>query len=712
MSGGLTVTPSFSKGGLTTEGWATPGADYTPNTAALTFAGTAGETKSFTVATTEDTDIEADKRFTVSLTVSGTSVTVTATDTATGTIINDDECSMCWWNIRVGGGATQFTAQTLGVEEGGTVELTLTQRVDGQRTLTYWTVQPTDHNGSADPATGFVDYQHFLNFGPIKYTLEFSGKGDRKTIRMPTYEDTLVERDEYFRLNLTSNYENTGYADNRLIYIKNDDQATITVSDARSSEGGSMQFTATLDKALAHSATVTPSFSGGTATKGTDYTENTAALTFAGTAGEKKTFTIQTKEDSAPEETETFTVGLTLSRSLPHWWYTGEGDGIAVVAGTGTIEDDDAATVTIADASADEGDSLTFTVTLDKAVSGGLTVTPSFSGGTATKGTDYTENTAALTFSGTAGETQTFTVATTEDTDVENDETFTVGLTVSGASLPVTATDTATGTIVDDERLPAVTIDDSNGSEGGAMTFTVTLDKAVSGGLTVTPSFTDVTATKGTDYTENTAALTFTGTAGETKTVRVLITDDSISEAPEETFTVGLTVSGTTERVTATDTGTGTIFDNEPPDNSIKPAVTIADASAAEGDQITFTVMLDYAVSGGLTVTPSFTDVTATKGTDYTENTAALTFAGTAGETKTFTVATTEDAEAELDETFTVGLTVSGTLRNIEATDTATGTITNDDGAVPTVTIVDASAAEGDQITFTVTLDKAVSGGV
>ena len=184
VSGGLTVTPSFSAGGLTFQGWATQGLDYTANTAPLRFAGTAGEKETFTVATTEDTDIEANERFTVSLTVSGTSVTVTATDTATGTILNDDECAMCWWKIDVTGG-TQYTGQTLGVEEGGTVELTLTQRVGGQRTLTYWTVQPTNHNGSADPAAAFVDYKHILNFGPIKSTLTFSGNGDSKTIRIP-----------------------------------------------------------------------------------------------------------------------------------------------------------------------------------------------------------------------------------------------------------------------------------------------------------------------------------------------------------------------------------------------------------------------------------------------------------------------------------------------------------------------------------------------
>ena len=158
------------------------------------------------------------------------------------------------------------------------------------------------------------------------------------------------------------------------------------------------------------------------------------------------------------------------------------------------------------------------------------------------------------------------------------------------------------------------------------MTFTVTLDKALSGGLTVTPSFTDVTATEGAHYTANTAPLTFAGTRGETQSFTVALPEDTKPEE-EETFTVSLTVSGTTEKVTATDTGTGRILDNDT--GVIVPEVTIADVSAAEGETLTFTVVLSSNVSGGLKVTPGFTDGTATKGTDYTENTAALTFAGT-----------------------------------------------------------------------------------
>ena len=178
-------------------------------------------------------------------------------------------------------------------------------------------------------------------------------------------------------------------------------------------------------------------------------------------------------------------------------------------------------------------------------------------------------------------------------------------------------------------------------------------------------------------------------------------TEDDAVEG-NETFTVGLTVSGTSLDVTATDTGAGTI------NNDDGAVVTVNNASAAEGESITFTVTLGDAVQDGLTVTPSFTDVTAVEGTDYDENTTALTFTGTKGETKTFTVSTTEDDAVEANETFTVGLSVSNS--SVTSTDTGTGTVNDDDGA--TLTVNDANAAEGDGMTFTVTLDKAVQGGL
>ena len=682
VQGGLTVTPDF------TDVTATEGTDYDENTTALTFTGTKGETQTFTVSTTQDDVVEGDETFTVGLTVSDAPAGVTATDTGTGTIESGTENNV---------DTATLTIDDVSAAEGDslTFTVTLSEAVQGGLTVTPGSFT----NGTA--ASG--DYKKEAN----PQTLSFTGtKGETHSFKVPTTEDAVLEAAETFTVGMSVSGTTLGSritsTDTGTGTINNDDSAEVTIADASADEGDDMTFTVTLSAAVQGGVTVTPDFTDVSAVEGTDYDENTTALSFTGTKGETKTFTVSTTEDDVVEGAETFTVGLSVSNQ-PTGTSVTDSD-----TGTGTINNDDGAVVTVNDAEADEGDAITFTVTLGAAVQGGLTVTPDFTDATAAEGTDYDENTAALSFTGTKGETKTFTVATTEDAVLEADETFTVGLTVSGAPTGTTVTDTDTGTgTIDDDDSAAVTVNDADADEGDSMTFTVTLSAAVQGGLTVTPDFTDGTAAEGTDYDENTAALSFTGTKGETQTFTVSTTEDAVVEAAE-TFTVGLTASDapTGTSVTDTDEGTGTI------NNDDGAVVTVNDARADEGDAITFTVTLGAAVQGGLTVTPDFTDGTAAEGTDYDENTAALSFTGTKGETKSFTVSTTEDAVLEAHETFTVGLTVSNQPSGTTVTDTDTGTGTIDDDDAAAVTIADADADEGDAITFTVTLSAAVQGGL
>ncbi len=685
VQGGLKVTPSY------TNVTAADG-DYTANTAALTFTGTANETRTFTVSTVDDDVVEDTETFTVGLSVSDAPSGVTSTDTGTGTI-----------NRVAGGGgdSATVTINDASADEGSSMTFTVTldKAVQGGLKVTpsYTNVTAADGDYTANTAA-----------------LTFSGTANEtRTFTVSTVDDDVVEDSETFTVGLSVSdapsgvtSTDTGTGTINRVAGGGGDSATVTINDASADEGSSMTFTVTLDKAVQGGLKVTPSYTNVTAADG-DYTANTTALTFSGTANETHTFTVSTVDDEVVEDTETFTVGLSVSDAPSGVTSTDTGTGtINRVAGSGG----DTAAVTINDASAEEGSSMTFTVTLDKAVQGGLKVTPSYTNVTAADG-DYTANTAALTFTGTANETRTFTVSTVDDDVVEDTETFTVGLSVSDAPSGVTSTDTGTGTI---NRVAGgggdsatVTINDASADEGSSMTFTVTLDKAVQGGLKVTPSYTNVTAADG-DYTANTAALTFSGTANETRTFTVSTVDDDMVE-DSETFTVGLSVSDAPSGVTSTDTGTGTI-NRVAGGGGDSATVTINDASADEGSSMTFTVTLDKAVQGGLTVTPSFTDVTTDKSTDYTENTAALTFTGTANETRTFTVSTIEDTALEGNETFTVGLSVSGAPSGVTSADTGTGTINNDDGT--TVTLSDANAGEGESMTFTVTLSKAVQGGL
>lgn len=111
---------------------------------------------------------------------------------------------------------------------------------------------------------------------------------------------------------------------------------------------------------------------------------------------------------------------------------------------------------------------------------------------------------------------------------------------------------------------PAISIDDVAVNENaGTASFTATHIGIPTGGpFTVNYQTVDGTATAGSDYTAIVGGtLSFNGTVGDTETIVVSLTDDTLFESAE-TFTIQLT--GTSDvSVDITDTGTGTINDNE-----------------------------------------------------------------------------------------------------------------------------------------------------
>ena len=132
-------------------------------------------------------------------------------------------------------------------------------------------------------------------------------------------------------------------------------------------------------------------------------------------------------------------------------------------------------TVSVSDASAAEGDAVAFTVSLSAASSEQATVEYATSDGTATSGTDYTADSGTLTFA--ANETtKTVSVATTDDSVDESDETFT--LTLSSATNATLGDATATGMIEDDDSPPVLSVSDASAAEGDAVEFTVSLSAA------------------------------------------------------------------------------------------------------------------------------------------------------------------------------------------------------------------------------------------
>ena len=143
--------------------------------------------------------------------------------------------------------------------------------------------------------------------------------------------------------------------------------------------------------------------------------------------------------------------------------------------------------------------------------------------------------------------------------------------------------------------------------------------------------------------------------------------------------------------------------------------VSVAPASATEGEPVEFTVTLSGVVGWDVFLGWRAADGTATLGVDF--DAAVDDFFGAAGyltvnagtTSATFTVATLEDILAESDETFTVTLVdVLGFREGVSLSPgmaSATGTITDDDPLVAGVSVAE-TVVEGDTVEFSVTIGR------
>ena len=252
--------------------------------------------------------------------------------------------------------------------------------------------------------------------------------------------------------------------------------------------------------------------------------------------------------------------------------------------------------------------------------------------------------------------------------------------------------------IIDNDRpgrQPRLSIADTSVVEGGTAQFNVSLTSTSTQPVTVSWATADGTADEGTDYEARTGTLTIP--AGDTvRQISVPTVEDGFHE-PAERFRV--TLSSPSGATLADASGEATITDDDLPELSIDNASPVPEGGTARFEvsltprSHTGTVTVEYETRGG----------TATEGMDYPAKSGTLTF--TTGDiTETISVPTTDDADQESDERFTVVLSspVGATIND----DTGEGTITDNDGGptMPELSIGDASVTEGDTAEFVVRL--------
>ena len=213
-------------------------------------------------------------------------------------------------------------------------------------------------------------------------------------------------------------------------------------------EGTSVSFTVTATPAPSANLDVSVNV-----TQSGSFTTQTGAQTVTIGATGSTSFAISTDNDTTDEPDGSVTATVE----------TGTGYSVSSSAATATVavaDDDDAPdkqqnttpTITIADASASEGDSLTFTVSVNPTHTSAITLDYETVDGTAISHADvndYTAKTGTVTIP--AGDSSaTFAVSTTEDSDIEINDTFTVVISNPPTGVTI-GDDTATGTISNDD---------------------------------------------------------------------------------------------------------------------------------------------------------------------------------------------------------------------------------------------------------------------
>ena len=440
-------------------------------------------------------------------------------------------------------------------ENGGisTVTATLSHTSSDPTTITV-TVAPVSPAVAGDytistPATLTVAAEQTMSAGTV--TITGVNNADATGNKTVTVSSTLT------------NSVGTGSVTDVTLTLVDDDvpNVTLVLTPASITENAQVStITATLDRVATTAATVTVSAMAVSPAVAGDFTlSTTTTLTFAANVTTSTgTVTITSVNDTTDAPDKEVTVSATVT-----------GGNMAVLSSseTLTITDDDAPPrLSISSPSAVEGTALTFTVRLNAVSGKEVTVAYADAGtGTATSGTDYTALTAGtLTFA--AGTTsQTIAVSVSDDGDDEQNETVIV--TLSSATNATISTAQGTGTIIDDDGMPALSIGSPSVIEdatSATLTFQVYLRPAHDM-LQVTVAYADAgtgTATSGTDYTALTAG-TLTFAVGDTiQTIPVSVTDDSDDEQNE---TVIVELSSATNATISTADGTGTIIDDETP---------------------------------------------------------------------------------------------------------------------------------------------------
>jgi hypothetical protein len=641
------VTETVSLGYSTSGGSATAPTDFTAASGVLVFS--PGQVaKTVSIIARGDIVVEGTEGFVLHLT--STSGPPIGRADGIGTILDDD-----------GPPGLSISDVTVPEGDGGAGTAQFTVRLSRPAATTV-TVHYASTDGSASAPADFGAASGSLTFSPGQVT---------KTVAVSVKSDLVGEGDETFAVRLSSAAGAVITKEAGVGGILDDDGPALAIGDVSLPEGDASSDTGVLVVRLArpsaHPVSVDYATVVGSAGAPADFIASAGTLAFS--PGQTlKTVAVTVKGDAVQEGDETFNV--VLSNAV--------GSSLHRAVGRVTILDDDphlgAPTIAVGDATAPETDSasapMTFTVRLSRPSVDPVSVAYATAPGTAAAGEDFTPASGTVAFS--PGQVaKTIAVTTKGDLTDETDEAFSLLLSdPSGAGL---SRPSGSGTIIDDDDAPSVSIGDVVMPEtftGGTAVLAVQLSRPSGSALTVGYETRNGTAVAPSDYTAATGSLVF-APGQVSKSIAVTVAGDALGEG-DENLTVHLTATGSV-RVTR-DLGTATIVDDDAPELSV------GDVAVVEGDAGTsyasFTVRLSRPSVAPVSVTFGTSAASASTTADFTALSGTVVFQP--GQVaKTVSVVVKSDTLDEPDETFELQLT--GASAAIVRRSLGTATVIDDD---------------------------------
>ena len=523
------VRMSVASGTATEGGDFASVADFDLTIAAGATTGSAG----FTLAPVDDALVEDDETVSISGAAPGIAVAPSpGQDTLT---IRDDDISR-----------VELSWTPAAVDESGEAEIAVTATLIGGARTEDTAVRVSVASGTAIEGVDFAAVADF------DLTIAGGATEENGGFTLAPVDDALVEGDETVSIvGTASGFGVAPAAGQAALAIRDDDSHRVELSWSPTAvdEGGGEEVTVTarlIGGVRAEDTAVRITVASGTATEGGDFASvDDFDLTIpAGGATGGAGFTLAPVDDALVEDDETVAI-------------FGAAAGIAVAPSAGqdtlTIKDDDSYRVELSwsPSTVDEGGEAE--IAIAAALIGGVraedtAIRVSVASSTATEGADFAavaDFDLTIPAGGTTGGAD-FTLATVDDTLVEDDET----VSISGASPGIAVAPSAAQaplTIADNDRPtlsfsldPGFFVADAEGMEGpdATLAFVVTLEAARAVATTVDYATGDGTATAGMDYVAASGTLTFA--AGEiSQTLHVTILDDAYEE-PRETMTLTL----------------------------------------------------------------------------------------------------------------------------------------------------------------------------